>query len=169
MNLLQRRLILIGMPGSGKSYWAHRLAAGWEGVALDLDMEITRISGKSIPQIFTEKGEAGFRKLESEVLQEVLLSPNWDFLATGGGTPCYFGNLEKLKAAGTVVYLKACLPLLVSRIQAEVNTRPLLAGFGEDELLEKLSQLLAAREPFYQRAHHTISVEGLTEATFAAL
>lgn len=170
MNIPSRRpLILIGMPGAGKSYWAQRLATGWGGVALDLDAEIARIAGKSIPEIFASEDEAGFRKRESEALQEVLISGKADFLATGGGTPCFGDNLARMREAGTVIYLNAPVTLLVQRILSEGNTRPLLAGFPEKELRKKLSQLLATREPFYKQAHHTLSVEGLSEATFAGL
>ncbi len=164
-----RPFILIGMPGAGKTYWAQRLAAAWGGAALDLDAEIARISGTSIPEIFASQGEAGFRKWEREVLQAVLISGKTDFLATGGGTPCHGNNLAQMQAAGTVIYLQAPVAVLARRILSDGDTRPLLAGCSETELLQKLASTLVAREPFYQQAHHTLAVEGLSETTFAAL
>lgn len=165
----QSPLILIGMPGAGKSYWAQRLAAGWGGSAVDLDAEIARISGKPIPEIFATKGEAGFRKWESKALQQLLADDQYQFIATGGGTPCFGDNLARLLEKGMVIYLEAPVALLAQRIAAQKTARPLLQNQSPETLLQKLSQLLAEREPFYRQAHHTLAAEGLSEATFARL
>ncbi len=164
-----RRLILIGMPGAGKTYWAQVWGEASGTNVLDLDAEIERITGTSIPAIFAAQGEAGFRKIEQQVLQQVLVQPgNW-ILATGGGTPCFENNLPLLLEAGTVVYLEVPIPELVRRIRAQRGQRPLLNSLSEVALATRLSQLLTDREPFYRQAHQALPVEGLSAATFAVL
>lgn len=162
-------LILIGMPGAGKSHWARQVSAASGRAALDLDAVLAAKAGKSIPEIFAAEGEAGFRKRESETLKEILASGNDFILATGGGTPCFGHNLARLKAAGTVVYLEAPADLLAARILAQPDARPLLAGLPEKALLERLQKLLAEREPFYRQAQVIAPVATVSAATFAAL
>ena len=168
-NVFSRPLILIGMPGAGKSFWAQHLATAWSREMIDLDREIEVAAGKSVLNLFRAEGEVGFRQREAKMLQGILQKKTPFILATGGGTPCFGENLKWMLRAGTVVYLKAPVTLLTQRILAQKDVRPLLQNLSEESLLEKLLQTLHVRETFYRKAHHTLPAEGLSEAIFAAL
>jgi shikimate kinase len=164
-----QRLILIGMPGAGKTHWAQVWGQASGINVLDLDAEIERTTGTSIPHLFAAQGEAGFRKIEHQVLLQVLSQPGNFILATGGGTPCFENNLPLLLQSGHVVYLNVPVPELVQRIRAQKQQRPLLAQLSDTALTARLEQLLAQRGFFYRQAHQTLPAEALSAATFAVL
>ncbi|RYD52072.1 MAG: shikimate kinase [Sphingobacteriales bacterium] len=164
-----QRLILIGMPGAGKTYWAQIWGQASGTPVLDLDAEIERATGTSIPDLFAAEGEAGFRNIEHQVLQQVLSQTGTFILATGGGTPCFENNLPLLLQSGNVVYLDVPVPELVQRIRAQKQQRPLLAQLSDTALTARLEQLLTEREFFYRQAHQTLPAEALSAATFALL
>src|SRR6478672_5546342 len=99
-------IFLIGFMGSGKSFWSGRWADEYHIKAIDLDHEIEQAAGKKITDIFREKGEQYFRKLEAEVLRQINTEEN-SIIACGGGTPCFEHNLRWMKEHGTVIYLEA--------------------------------------------------------------
>lgn len=147
------RLSLIGMPGAGKTSLGRALAAAYEVPFLDLDEEIVRRQGRSIPDIFANDGEAYFREQEAAVLRAVLAQEPRLVLATGGGAPCFHHNLEVLLAAGPVLYLEVSVPELVRRLRAAKVARPLLAAAPDAATLEaRLRETLHARSQFYDRA-----------------
>ncbi|MFO0749454.1 MAG: shikimate kinase [Myxococcota bacterium] len=146
---------LVGLMGTGKSSVAHALAARWPGyVAVDLDEMVIALTGRPIGDIFRHDGEAAFRALEARCLDVVLAEDLPIILATGGGAPCQPGVMDKLLAAGLVVWLDAPPSVLVAR--ALTADRPLLAGRSPAEAEAFLSAQLLARRPFYARATHTV-------------
>ena len=148
------RIILIGLPGSGKTSLGKQLANRMNLPFLDLDEELEREYGKSIPEMFREEGEDVFRLMEQACLQRTLAKGIDMVLATGGGTPCFFDNLIWLKEAGTLVFLNPPIEVIAERrLGIEENTRPLLSGEGN--LSDKLRALYEARIPFYQKAEIT--------------
>lgn len=154
------RIILIGMPGAGKSAVGRAVAArlGWGFV--DLDEAIVEREGRDIPDLFAERGEPGFREAERAALNAVLGQEPL-ILSCGGGAPCHGDNLERMRAAGRVVWLRASLDTLVARTEA--GERPLLRG----DRRERLGALLAAREAVYQRADHVVETDGRSVAAVA--
>jgi shikimate kinase len=145
------RIILIGLPGSGKTSLGKQLANRMNLPFLDLDEELEREYGKSIPEMFREEGEAGFRLMEQACLKRTLAKGIDMVLATGGGTPCFFDNLIWLIEAGTLVFLNPPIEVIAERfLEVEENPRPLLSGEGN--LSDKLSALYQARISFYQKA-----------------
>jgi len=143
---------LVGLMGTGKSSVAVALAARWPGFsALDLDAAIEARAGTTIAEVFARDGEPAFRALEQATLGELLELPGHHVLATGGGAPCQPGAMDRLLAAGPVVWLDAPPALLVAR--ALTASRPLLAGRGPAEAELVLAGLLAARRDTYGRAH----------------
>ena len=162
-----RHLSLLGLPGAGKTTLGRQLAAHYGCQFLDLDAAIVAAAGCSIPAIFAAEGEAGFRVREAAVLREVLAVPGPPLvLATGGGTPCFHGNLAVLNAASCTLWLDVPVPVLAARLAAAAETasRPLLAPAGSTE--HWLRETLAAREQFYRQAR--VRCEG-TAFTVAAV
>src|SRR3954463_10365891 len=99
-----RPVFLIGLMGSGKTFWAHKLSAILNIPAFDLDTEIEKAESKTIAEIFVEKGEAYFRKKENEILKN--FSDNKNFiLSTGGGTPCFHDNIDWMNVQGITIWI----------------------------------------------------------------
>ena len=140
---------LIGYRASGKSSIAPRLAKklGWDWI--DADRVIEQQSGRSIPEIFANDGEAAFRQLESSVLAE-LLQKDQLIIATGGGAILNPANRQRLRTAGPVVWLHASPETLAARLSRDrnhANARPSLTGRPIDE---EVAEVLAVREPLYR-------------------
>ncbi|MDT8375787.1 MAG: shikimate kinase [Mariprofundaceae bacterium] len=137
--------VLIGLMGSGKSSIGRELAEHFGTLLIDLDDYIVNKAGRSIPEIFAEQGEEGFRDIESEALREVIGKPA--VIATGGGTVLREENRALLKLHPPVIWLKASPELLARRIDGDSN-RPLIAA---GETLKKLQKLAEIRYPLYEQ------------------
>ena len=147
------KLHLIGMPGSGKTTLGRGLAVAYEVPFLDLDEELVRQEGRSIPMIFEAEGEAYFRRREGAVLREVVARQPQMVLATGGGTPCFHNNLDVLLGTGLTLFLDVPVATLVGRVLAAAKSRPLLAALPDAAALEaRLRETLQMRKQFYDRA-----------------
>ena len=167
MTLPPTKIFLIGFMGVGKSHWGTRLAKSLGYSYYDLDEEISRSAdGMSVRQLFEEKGEAFFRQRESDCLQSLCERPGPAVVACGGGTPCFFSNLERMKAAGCVIWLQATPNELLPRLIAEQEKRPLIRGLDEVALQVYIEQGLSERAPFYQQAHRMVVESTLTESNF---
>ncbi|HOK27330.1 MAG TPA: shikimate kinase [Bacteroidales bacterium] len=149
---MPNRIYLTGFMGSGKTTAGKKLAtaAGWDFI--DLDHEIEKKEGKSISQIFTLHGEDYFRNSEAETLRNLITLKD-SVIATGGGTPCFHGNMNYMLATGIVVYLKLKPEEIKKRLSAEQAERPLLIGISEEELLGFIRKKLGEREKYYNMAH----------------
>ena len=157
------KIVLIGYMGSGKSAVGRELATqlGWNFV--DLDLEIQLNQGKNIPDIFKEKGEIYFRKIEAQLLRSVLSSSDNLVLSSGGGTPCYAGNMEALLADESVktVYLKCSLAVLTDRLWPERDARPLIAHLeSKEELNDFIRKHLFERSGFYLQSELLVNCDG---------
>ncbi len=148
-------IFLIGFMGAGKSAVGRLLARRLGLCFVETDDMITAQEGKSIPEIFREHGEAYFREKEREVLDLLALKAG-HVVATGGGLPCEAENLTRLKALGTVIWLRGNFATLYDRA-TRAKTRPLLI----DRSREEIEALYREREPFYAQAHFTIETDGL--------
>ncbi len=149
------KIVLIGYMGSGKSSVGKKLAAVLGIPFKDMDDEIEKQEGISIPKIFSEKGEIYFRKVEIEVLKKILSKPEGFVLATGGGTPCYADSMNFLVKQKDVVsvYLKTPLDVLTTRLFSEKENRPLLAHLKtEENLNDFIRKHLFERAYFYNQA-----------------
>lgn len=148
---MQKPVFLVGFMGSGKTTWGKKIAAGLDLPFVDLDHEIVEHIGMSIPAYFELHGEDNFRKLESEFLKNQ--SDRKGIISTGGGTPCYFDNMEWIKNNGLSLYLYHTPKSLWSRLsQSDVNKRPVLKGLTGDELLSFIESKLGQRSCFYEQA-----------------
>ncbi|AWM34281.1 shikimate kinase [Hymenobacter nivis] len=145
-------LSILGMPGSGKTTLGQALAQHFNWRFLDLDAEIVARAGQAIPAIFAEHGEANFRQLEADALRAVVARPGPLVLATGGGTPCFHGNLNVLNSSTFTLWLDVPVAVLARRLErGGAARRPLLAGAGL-QLAAALAETLAARQQFYSQA-----------------
>ena len=137
--------------GSGKSHTGKSLAQLLNVDFIDLDEQLVKAEGKSISRIFEEQGEEAFRQLEQGQLQS--LSDIADaVIATGGGTPCFFDNMEWMNQNGLTIYLKADDALLAQRLKNETDQRPLIKGLTDQDLLDFIRKKLDERNPDYQQA-----------------
>ncbi|WP_416149530.1 shikimate kinase [Salipaludibacillus sp. HK11] len=152
MELKTENVYLIGFMGSGKSTVGLDLASKLNYHFLDLDEEIVKKSGMSIPEIFAQQGEHGFRKKEKATLME--LADQRSIIATGGGIVETSGTLSWMNKNGVSVYLHAPFQVLYERIQGDIN-RP-LSGQGREALVARYEK----RIPLYDGADYRIETEG---------
>jgi shikimate kinase len=144
-------LFLIGFMGSGKTTVGKFLAKELDYVFVDMDARILKEEGATINQIFESKGENYFRSAEHNLLKKLV---NQDDLvvACGGGTPCFFGNIDLMNKAGVTVYLKLSSDKLHARLVEDKQRRPLLKNKTDAELKIFIKELLEKRERFYNKA-----------------
>ena len=153
--------VLIGYMGAGKTTLGKALAAKMGCDFCDLDWYIEQSTQRSIPQIFAEDGEDGFRQTERRCLHEVLASDN-AVVAVGGGTPCFFDNMEFMNRYATTIYLEANPETLKTHIRMGGSKRPLVDGKTDEELTEYIKESLSKREPYYRQAKHTLHIDTIT-------
>lgn len=158
------RIFLIGMMGSGKSYWLKQLAKWNKSVGYDLDALIEMNEEKTIAEIFAEEGEAYFRKEETKILKWFKEKKKY-VVATGGGTASFQENIDFMKKEGVVIWLDESVDVLVKRLVNDKERRPLIAALSDQELATFLEQKLVERHPFYKQAHYRLTSDQITEAS----
>ncbi|MEO8412796.1 MAG: shikimate kinase [Ginsengibacter sp.] len=161
-------IFLVGFMGSGKSHWG-RIWAKRNGLTFyDLDEIIEKEYGNTITVIFEKEGEEKFREWESYHLREFQNKKNF-VLASGGGTPCFPGNMEWMKSQGKVLYLKAEPEILAKQVMHETEKRPVIKEVKPSELLSFIQKKLAEREPYYSQADIVLDVKELHENSLSIL
>ena len=152
------RLFLVGFMASGKTTLGRALALDLGLSFIDMDAYIERRHCKTIPTLFAERGEEGFRQVERTILHEVA-----DFedvvIATGGGTPCFFDNMDYINQQAESVYLKAEPEVLKEHLLMGKSKRPLIEGKSPEELIAFIRESLQIREPFYAKAKHVVNID----------
>ncbi len=151
------RIILIGYMGAGKTTVGRQLAKALDIPFYDLDWYIEMRYHRKVAEIFAEKGEEGFRDLERRMLHEAAEFENV-VLSCGGGTPCFFDNMEYMNSLAETVYLKAAPEVLAMHLKMGKVERPLIKGKAPEELEQYIRESLEKREPFYNKAKHTLDV-----------
>lgn len=142
--------------GSGKSTLGRRLAKYAGLQFIDMDNYIEERNYKTIPQIFAEEGEAEFRKKERKALEELTEFTNV-VIATGGGAPCFFNNIDVMNSTGKTVYLNIDPEILADRLIHSKTDRPLIKGKSHKELVEFIDETLSERNKFYEQAIYQIT------------
>lgn len=145
------RIYLVGFMGSGKSTMGRKLVKLSDLNFIDLDKYIEERYFKTIPAIFNEEGEKGFREKEHRSLMEVSHFENV-IISTGGGAPCFFNNMELMNNTGFTVYLAPGIETLAKRILKSKTERPLISGKSKEELIAYINDTLKIRSPFYEKA-----------------
>ncbi len=148
----------MGMPGCGKSTFGSKLAKKLNFNFFDLDDFIEKKENKSIFSIFNDEGEIYFRKIETTYLNEIISQNLQAVISLGGGTPCFNNNLENINKNGISIYFEAPLKLLSDRIIAAKQIRPMFKGLNQEEVIQKLNDLIEKRKLFYELATFKINV-----------
>lgn len=143
--------------GAGKTTVGKALSKDLGLMFYDLDWYIETRMHKTVKQLFDERGEDGFRKTEHNMLHEVAEFENV-IISCGGGTPCFFDNMDYMNRQGETVYLKAAPEVLYEHLRMGRTVRPLLLGKSPDEVRTFIRQQLEEREAFYNKARHTLDV-----------
>lgn len=158
-----KAIILIGYMCVGKTTIGKELAKRRGQMFYDLDWYIEERFRKRVPQIFAEEGEDAFRKKERNMLHEVAEFENV-VVSCGGGTPCFFDNIDYMNQAAEVIYLKASPETILSHLKISKGKRPLLEGMSPEELQTFVTDQIQTREDFYLRARHVVDVDVLDSA-----
>ena len=153
--------------GSGKTLVSKELNILNNFKIFDLDTEISKQNNRSITEIFKEKGEIFFRKTEKEVLEKILSSEKNIILSLGGGTPCYYNNIDSINEKTISVFLKTNVKTLAQRLSSEKDKRPLIQNISNEDLPEFIAKHLFERNPFYNQAKITINTDNLSTKEIA--
>ena len=155
-----KRIFLILYMGSGKTTLGRAYSKDQGLTFIDLDWYIEERFHKTVQQIFAERGEEGFREIERRMLHEVA-----DFedvvIAAGGGTPCFFDNMDFMNERGVTVLLQAQPSTLFNRLKVAKSQRPLLADKSDDELMTFIMTGLQKRQVFYSKAQYVFASDEL--------
>ena len=143
---------LVGFMGSGKTYTGQKMAEASGAHFIDLDAFIEQGEGRSIAELFADLGESGFRVLEREYLHRTIALPTPLVVATGGGAPCFFDNMDWMNAHGRTIWLNVPVSVLVERLKPEKAQRPLIAEVADEDLEGFIREKLMGRGAFYGMA-----------------
>ena len=161
------QIFLIGFMGFVKSVLGKQLyrELGKNFDFIDLDLFIEKKKKLSISEIFQIEGEKRFRELEHNCLEDISVTLNKSnknaIISTGGGTPCFYGNMELMNKSGITIYLQMSAEALMNRLRNDKNTRPLLKDLTGEKLKDYIQENLKAREVYYLQARHTVNAETL--------
>ncbi|HQV61837.1 MAG: shikimate kinase [Chitinophagaceae bacterium] len=153
------KIFLIGFMGSGKTHWGRLLSEKLGIRFFDLDEQVTEHAGKTIPEIFAAEGEEQFRLLEKDVLHIITESHDNFVMACGGGSPCYFNNIEYMNTAGTTVWINTPQDTLHKRLVVEKDKRPLIKDLTDEQLRNFIQKKFSDRRIYYEQADIAIDEE----------
>ena len=145
------RIFLTGYMGAGKTTLGKAFARKMNVPFVDLDWYIEERFHKTVGELFTERGETGFRELENVVI------------STGGGAPCFFDNMEFMNRVGKTVFLDVHPDVLFRRLRIAKQKRPILQGKEDDELKAFIIRALEQRAPFYTQAQYIFNADELED------
>jgi shikimate kinase len=155
------KIYLIGFMGSGKSYWGRQLSKKLGIPFFDLDEQIVSHEGKPITEIFASEGEEYFRLLEKDILHIISESHESFVMACGGGTPCYFSNIEYMNQSGTTIWINTPMNILFERLIQEKKHRPLISELSDEQLKAFIIKKYADRKIYFEQADIVLDEEPL--------
>ena len=155
------RVYLIGYMGCGKSRLGRLLSEHMGVQFVDMDDYIEERNCKTVPQLFADHGEDGFRERERKALEE--LAEFTDVIvATGGGAPCFFDNIDLMNKTGKTIFLNIDPAILADRLMNSKTERPLIKGKSREELVAFIDETLRKRKQFYSQAQFEITEPDLS-------
>jgi shikimate kinase len=156
------KIFLIGFMGSGKTHWGRLLSAKLGLNFYDLDTVIVEKEQRSVSDLFEQKGEEYFRYREKETIEQIAEQEDGFILSCGGGTPCFFNNIEFMKKNGKVIWLNTSIEALQQRLLKERMSRPLIRAVDDADLSRYIIRKLSERRMYYQQADVTVNEESVT-------
>ena len=156
------RILLVGFMAAGKTTLGKALARNLGLQFIDLDHYIENRYRCTVSQLFAEKGEEAFRQIERNMLHEVAEFEDV-VISTGGGTPCFFDNMEYMNTKGLTVFLEAAVDVIHTRLTIARIQRPLVKGKSAEELRRYITDMLSQRHPYYSRAQRTFCADHLED------
>ncbi len=158
------KIVLLGYMASGKSSIGKTLSKKLSLRFIDLDDYIIEKENMSIADLFKQKGEIYFRRIESKYLIEILSKDDDFILSLGGGTPCYGNNMNEINKQDTIsVYLQGSIPTISKRLINDKSKRPLISILGDDKITEFVAKHIFERLPFYEQAKMKIKIDDKTK------
>ncbi len=158
--------------GSGKSHWAKALSERLNLPSFDLDEQIVNAEGRTVNEIFEQEGEEAFRLKEKDLLHIITESHGSFIMACGGGTPCYFNNIEYMNQSGTTVWLNTPINTIVERLLTDKAARPLLRDLPDSQMKSFITRKFSDRRIYYEQAQirldHEPTIEEFIEKVFHA-
>jgi len=148
--------------GSGKTHWGKLLSSKLQLPFRDLDSLIVEKEQRSVSDIFAAEGEEYFRYKEMEMLEDLVGKEENFILSCGGGTPCFFNNIEFMKKSGKVVWLNTSVEVLKERLLKERMSRPLIREVDDEELKRFIIRKLSERKMYYEQADVMVNEESIT-------
>lgn len=145
--------------GAGKTHWGKQVANRMGLPFYDLDELVVEHEGKSIADIFTQNGEEYFRMCEKQMLEELVEKEDSMIISCGGGTPCFFNNIDFMKRYGIVVWLNTQVEVILQRLMKERMHRPLLKDIKDEDLRNHIIRKLNERRMYYEQADVIIDRE----------
>ncbi len=161
-------IFLLGFMGTGKSTWVKKWAGLYNMPFLDLDELIEQATGSTVVGIFEKEGEDFFREKETEILKSQC-NVQGHIISCGGGTPCFYENMNWMNENGFTVYLSATAPFILKNVLEDKEKRPLVKNINEAELLFFVEQKLKERMPFYNMAKLSLDAENLNINSLGAM
>lgn len=150
--------------GSGKTFWGYYLSTKLQYHFIDLDTAIEKKTALTTPQIFAQKGEHYFRKIESNVLEETIKNAhNPTIIATGGGTPCFYNGMAAMNNVGKTIWLNQSISKIIEQITVQKTNRPLIENIPTTELAIYLEQQLKQRVFYYSQSHFCLTENNITQ------
>ena len=146
------KIYLLGFMGAGKSFWGKQLSKKLNYPLLDLDNYIEEQEGKIINNIFLEKGEEYFRQVEHQYLQYLTENNKDLILSCGGGTPCFFNNIDYMNEKGVTVWLNISQEIILGRLKQNRSNRPLIKDLDDTELRQYIQKKLNDRKIYYSQS-----------------
>ncbi len=156
------KIYLNGFMGAGKTHWGRLISQKMTLPFFDLDEQVVNAESKSIPEIFELEGEEYFRVKEKEVLHIISESHDSFVMACGGGSPCYFNNIEYMNKSGLTVWINTPASILYERLLKEKESRPLLKALGDDQLRGFIHKKFSDRKIYYEQCRVTVEDEEIS-------
>lgn len=156
------RIFLTGYMGAGKTTLGKAFARRLNVPFIDLDWYIEERFHRTVGELFSERGETGFRELERNMLHEVAEFEDV-VISTGGGAPCFFDNMEFMNRVGQTVFLEVHPDVLFRRLRVAKQQRPILQGKQDEELKAFIVEALAKRAEFYRQAKYVFNADELED------